>query len=596
MTSEDFKKIRASVPTNPGVYHYIDASGVILYVGKAKNLRNRLQSYFTNTKTQLAKTKIMVHKAVRIEYTLVNTEQDALLLENNLIKEHQPKYNIQLKDGKSYPFICIKKEPFPRVFLTRNMIKDGSEYFGPYVSTQTANVLIELITRLFPLRTCKLNLSKKNIEANKYKICLEYHIGNCLGPCEQLQEQAAYDAQIDQIRYILKGNLKPVVQHLTDQLLAHEELLEFEAANNINNQIKLLKAYQGKSVIVSQKLENVDVYAVTENKNSYFISYLKVAYGSIIQTKTTQFVKKLDEPVDEVLQFAISYNTLTSNPPPTELILPHPISFVPDNMKITIPEIGEKKQLLQLAMKNALFAKQEATVQAERLQGRMGKNKTLEILQKDLRLKEIPYHIECFDNSNLQGSNPTASTVVFKNGKPAKNDYRHYNIKTVEGPDDFASMEEIVYRRYKRLLEEDQALPQLVVIDGGKGQLSSAMKSIDKLGLRGQLAILGIAKRLEELYFPEDQVPLYLSKKSPSLKLIQHIRDESHRFAITFHRQKRSLRTHQSELENIKGIGPGSIDKLLQHFKSVKKLKEASEEEIAIVVGKAKAALLVKQL
>jgi len=576
-----------TLPNSPGVYQFYDVDDKILYVGKAKNLKKRVSSYF-NKNHEYGKTRILVKKICNIKHIVVATESDALLLENNLIKKYRPRYNVLLKDDKSYPWICIKNERFPRIFPTRKLIKDGSEYFGPYTSMYTVKTLLELIKNVYPLRTCKYDLSKEKIEAGKYKLCLEYHLGNCLGPCEGLQSSAAYDKQVDEIRNILKGSFKSSLQSFKDQmkLLANE--LHFEEAQQIKDKIDVLENYQSKTTIVNPKINNVDVFSIIADDVFAYVNFLQLSHGSIIRSHTMEIKKKLDEKDEDLLQLAIFEIRQRFKSESKEIYLPFK-AVVEPHLKVTIPKSGDKRKILDLSIRNAKYFRQERFNQIKIMDPERHTNRIMAQMQKDLRLPEEPRYIECFDNSNIQGSNPVAACVVFKNGKPAKKEYRHYNIKTVEGPDDFASMEEVVYRRYKRLLNEEQPLPQLIVIDGGKGQLSSALKSLDVLGLRGKIAIVGIAKRLEEIYFPEDSIPLYLDKKSESLKIIQQLRNEAHRFGITLHRNKRSKAAINSALEGIDGVGEKTARDLLKKFKSVKRIKEASVENLTIVVGVAKA-------
>ncbi|HAP00908.1 MAG TPA: excinuclease ABC subunit C [Bacteroidetes bacterium] len=574
------------LPSLPGVYKFKDKEGKLIYVGKAKNLKKRVSSYF-NRDLGTNKTTVMVRTASSLEFMIVNSEHDALLLENNLIKEFQPRYNVNLKDGKTYPFICIKKERFPRIFFTRKLIKDGSEYFGPYTSVNRASVLLDTIKQLFPLRTCNLFLAQKNIEQKKFKVCLEYHIGNCKGPCENLQSEEDYNSTIQQIRNLLKGHLKPVSDYLNAEMKKLSENYEFEKANLFKQKLEMLENYQHTSTVVNPSLSNIDVFAFVEDEKTAFVNYMKVVNGSIIQSKTIELHKKIEEEKTEMLQFAVNELRQQFSSASEEIIVPFFIPAPDEKIKITVPVRGDKKKLLELAEKNVAFYKLNLSLHSGNKQ--TPQERIMKQLQEDFRLKELPTHIECFDNSNFQGSFPVASMVVFKNAKPSKKDYRHFNIKTVEGPNDFASMEEIVYRRYKRLTEENQSLPQLVIIDGGKGQLGAAMNSIDKLGLRGKMAIAGIAKRLEEIYFPDDSLPLYINKKSEGLKVIQQIRNEAHRFAITFHREKRSKGTIKTGLEEINGVGKSTADKLLKHFRSVEKIKSASIEELISVIGKSRA-------
>ncbi len=577
----------STLPNSPGVYQFYDAEDKILYVGKAKNLRKRVSSYFTKNH-EYGKTRMLVKKIVSIRHIVVSTESDALLLENNLIKKYRPRYNVLLKDDKSYPWICIKKERFPRIFQTRKMIKDGSEYFGPYTSMGTVKTLLDLIRNIYPIRTCNYDLSREKIEAGKYKVCLEYHLGNCLGPCEGLQSSTSYDTQVNDIREILKGNFKSSLQSFKDQMKTLASDMRFEEAQQIKDKIEILENYQSKTTIVNPKINNVDVFSILTDDTFAYVNFLQLSHGSIIRSHTMEIKKKLDEKDGDLLQLAIIELRQRFNSESKEVYLPFKVTVGPD-IKVTVPKLGDKRKILDLSIRNAKYFRQERFNQIKIVDPERHTKRIMAQMKKDLRLSEEPRYIECFDNSNMQGSNPVAACVVFKNGKPSKKEYRHYNIKTVEGPDDFASMEEVVLRRYKRLLNEEQPLPQLIIIDGGKGQLSSALKSLDFLGLRGKIAIVGIAKRLEEIYFPEDSIPLYLDKKSESLKIIQQLRNEAHRFGITFHRNKRSKAAINSELENIDGIGEKTAGELLKKFKSVKRIKEASLENLSAVIGIAKA-------
>jgi len=576
-----------SLPDGPGVYQYYDKEDKILYVGKAKNLKKRVASYF-NKIHDTAKTNVLVKKIVTIKHIVVPTETDALLLENNLIKTLQPRYNVMLRDDKTYPWICIKKESFPRIFPTRRMVKDGSEYFGPYTSFKTVNTILELIKELYPLRTCNFDLSQKNIENNKFKVCLEYHIGNCKGPCEGHETVENYQKQVDAIREILKGNFKESQKEFKRLMNDFASKMQFEEAQKIKEKIDILENYQSRSTIINPKITNIDVFSIVSDESAAFINFLQISYGSIIRSHTMEIKKKLDETDAELLELAIIELRERFQLLSKEIIVPFKVDLG-ENIKITVPQLGDKKQILDLSIRNAKFYRIEQLKQLQIVDPERHSNRIMAQMQKDLRLSEEPRHIECFDNSNIQGTNPVSACVVFKEGKPSKKEYRHFNIKTVVGPDDFASMEEVVYRRYKRMLDENQPLPQLIIIDGGKGQLSSALKSIDDLGLRGKIAIIGIAKRLEELFFPGDSVPLYLDKKSETLKVIQQLRNEAHRFGITFHRDKRSKSALNSSIEAIPGIGEKTMLTLIQHFKSVKRLKLATEKEISDVVGVSKA-------
>jgi excinuclease ABC subunit C len=580
-----------TLPDGPGVYQYYDKEDKILYVGKAKNLKKRVASYF-NKIHDTAKTNVLVKKIVTIKHIVVPTESDALLLENNLIKTLQPRYNVMLRDDKTYPWICIKKEAFPRIFPTRRMVKDGSEYFGPYTCFKTVNTILDLIKELYPLRTCNYDLSQKNIENNKFKVCLEYHIGNCKGPCEAHETSENYQKQVDAIREILKGNFKESQRDFKRLMNDFASKMQFEEAQKIKEKIDVLENYQSRSTIINPKITNIDVFSIVSDESAAFVNFLQISHGSIIRSHTLEIKKKLDESDEELLELAIielrdRFHLLSK-----EIIVPFPVNLG-ENIKITIPQLGDKKQILDLSIRNAKFYRIDQLKQLQIVDPERHSNRIMAQMQKDLRLSEEPRHIECFDNSNIQGTNPVSACVVFKDGKPSKKDYRHFNIKTVIGPDDFASMEEVVFRRYKRMLEENQPLPQLIIIDGGKGQLSSALKSIDELGLRGKIAIIGIAKRLEELFYPGDSVPLYLDKKSETLKVIQHLRNEAHRFGITFHRDKRSKSALNSSIETIPGIGKKTMQTLIKHFKSVKRLKLASEKEISEVVGVSKAKKII---
>lgn len=571
----------------PGVYQYFDKNGKILYVGKAKDLKKRVSSYFTKTHDN-GKTRVLVKKIAEIKHIVVQTEADALLLENNLIKKHQPRYNVLLKDDKSYPWICIKNESFPRVFLTRNVIKDGSEYFGPYTSVKIARALLSLIKELYTIRTCNYHLSKTNIEEDKFKVCLEYHIKNCLGPCEGLQTEANYLIDIKEVRNIIKGNFKSAIKQFEKVMHEFAERAEFEEAQKIKEKLELLQNYQAKSTIVNPSINNVDVFSIVSDESFAYINFLKISHGAIIQSHTLEIKKKLDESDEELLALAIIEIRQLFKSQTKEIYTPFDLDFG-DLIKVTVPKVGDKKRIVEFSERNAKYFRQEQFKQIQIVDPDRHTTRIMQQMQKDLRLKKEPRHIECFDNSNIQGSHPVAACVVFKDGKPSKKDYRHFNIKTVEGPDDFASMEEVVHRRYKRLLDEGSDLPQLIIIDGGKGQLSAAVKSLEILGLKGKIAILGIAKRLEEIYFPNDSVPLYLDKKSETLKIIQRLRNEAHRFGITHHRNKRSKSAIQNELDGIEGIGEKTTLKLLQKFKSIKRIKEAKLEEIVELIGEDKA-------
>jgi excinuclease ABC subunit C len=587
MTQTNLQLQIQSLPDSPGVYQYYDKEDKILYVGKAKNLKKRVASYF-NKIHDTAKTNVLVKKIVTIKHIVVATEQDALLLENNLIKKLQPRYNVLLRDDKSYPWICIKKEPFSRIFPTRRMIKDGSEYFGPYTNFKTVNTILEMINSLYPLRTCTYDLSEKNINSGKYKVCLDYHIGNCKGGCEGYELAENYQIQVNAIREILKGNFKESLKEFKIKMHQLAQDMHFEEAQKIKEKIEVLQNYQSRSTVLNQKIANIDVFSIISDETMAYVNFLQIAHGAIIRSHTLELKKKLDEPDQELLELAIVELRERFQLLSKEIVVPFPVELG-DHIKVTVPQLGDKKQILELSERNAKYYRLDQLKQIQIIDPERHTNRIMAQMQKDLRLSVEPRHIECFDNSNIQGTNPVAACVVFKDGKPSKKDYRHFNIKTVEGPNDFASMEEVVYRRYKRLLDENQPLPQLIIIDGGKGQLSSALKSIDDLGLRGKIAIIGIAKRLEELFYPGDSVPLYLDKKSETLKVIQMLRNEAHRFGITFHRDKRSKAALNSSIEEIPGIGEKTMQTLIKHFKSVKRLKLATENEISSVIGLAKA-------
>ncbi len=593
---EQLKKTAKSLPDKPGVYRYLDKKGEVIYVGKAKSLKKRVLSYF-NKNTDNYKTKILVKHIREIKHIVVETETDALLLENNLIKKYVPRYNVLLKDDKSYPWICIKKEDFPRVYQTRRLIKDGSKYYGPYTSIYLVRTLLELFKKLFKLRTCKLNLSQENINKNKFKVCLEYHIKNCEAPCVAEQTSEDYNKQIEQIRNILKGNISSVVKYLKELMYKYSEVFDYEKAHEIKNKIDILSEYQSKSTVVSSVIEDVDVFSVLSDENYAYVNFLKVVSGAIIQVHTVELKKRLEETDQELLTIAITdilHSKMSGFSNAKEMILPFKIDYNLPNVKIIIPLKGDKKKLLELSQRNVKYFRLDKIKQRSLIDPERHSNRILETMKKDLHLKELPAHIECFDNSNIQGTNPVAACVVFRNAKPFKKDYRKFNIKTVVGPDDFASMEEVIYRRYKRLLDEKKELPQLIIIDGGKGQLSSALKSLDKLELRGKISIIGVAKKLEEIFFPGDKYPLYLDKNSETLKVIQNARNEAHRFGITFHRDKRSKNFINSQLKNIPGIGRQTITLLLTKYKSVKKVSEQSVEELSKITGKSKAEKIVK--
>ena len=594
MVSKNAEYLRSLVsvlPDQPGIYQYFDQSGKIIYVGKAKNLKKRVSSYFKKTQEN-RKTELLVRNIADIRHMVVETEQDALLLENNLIKKYQPRYNIRLKDDKTYPWIVIKNERFPRVFQTRNVIKDGSGYFGPYTSILTVRTLLEFFRKLYKLRNCKLNLAEEQIRQGKFKVCLEYHIGNCLGPCVGKLDHDQYMKSIDQIKEILKGNISGVIKYLKDLMRQYSLEMKFEDAALIKDKLDLLEKFQSRSTVVSNSISDVDVFSIDQDENFAYVNYLKIMSGAIMQTYTMEIKKVLDESPAELLEFAIVdiRQKIFSNA--KEILVPFKLDFNLEGVKLQIPKQGDKKKLLELSERNAKYFRLEKMKHIVVSKAEQNANRILETMKKDLQLKVQPTHIECFDNSNLQGTNPVSSCVVFRDARPFKKDYRHFNVKTVEGPDDFASMEEVVYRRYKRLLEEEKSLPQLIVIDGGKGQLGAALNSLEKLGLRGKVAIIGIAKRLEEIYFPGDSVPLYLDKNSETLKIIQQLRDEAHRFGITFHRNKRSNEFIKSELESISGIGEKTRTALLTRFKSVENLKNQAFGEVADEIGDSKARLI----
>lgn len=586
MSAFDYKEELMKVPHKPGVYQYYDKNDELIYIGKAKDLRNRVGSYFVNDAQLNSKTRVLVRKIARLTFTIVDTEIDAWLLENNLIKKYKPRYNVLLKDDKTYPWIVIKNEHFPRVFWTRQYIKDGSRYYGPYASVGMMHIILDMIRELFPLRTCNLNLAPENIAKGKYKVCLEYQIGNCKGPCESYQTEEDYDQNLSDIKDILNGKISVVTRRLKEQMGEAAADLNFEAAHKLKSKLDKLDNYQSKSTIVSSSITNVDVFSIASDESYAFVNYLKVAHGVVIQTQTLEMKKRLDETEEELLSLAIPEIRSRFNSTSREIIVPFDIPIETDStFKFTVPKMGEKKNLLELSLKNVAYFKKERMLHYERLNPDLRVERVLTQMQKDLRMNVLPRHIECFDNSNIQGAFPVSAIVVFKDAKPSKKDYRHFNVKTVEGPNDFATMEEAIFRRYRRVLDEGQDLPQLIVVDGGKGQLSAAIKSLKLLGIEKKLTIIGIAERLEELFYPGDQYPLYLDKKSETLKIIQHLRDEAHRFGITFHRNQRSKKTFVSELDNIPGIGKVSVQKLLTKFKSAKKAKEATDEQLREVIS-----------
>lgn len=594
MTAAEFQQIAPGIPLQPGIYKYYDSSNALIYVGKAKSIRKRVSSYFNKTVNSY-KTHELVRRIHHIEFTIVNSEQDAFLLENSLIKEFQPIFNINLKDDKTYPFIVIKNEPFPRVFLTRKKIPDGSEYLGPYTSVKKVRELIEFTRHTIPLRNCSLNLTEKNIREKKFKVCLEFHLGNCKGPCEGHQTEEGYRDNIDQLKNLLKGNLTPVLRHFREEMKKFAADLSFERAEITRKKIEFLENYQARSVVVSTRTGDMDVFSLVKDKDVAFVNFLMVRNGAIVQTQTTKVETHLDETPEEILSFSVAQLRDTFNSDAAEIVVPFEIEYPQDQLTVTIPKAGDKRKLLELSEKNAdYFIEEIKNKERLKLSRNTDKIKILEQLQGNLQLPALPLHIECFDNSNFQGSYPVSAMVCFKNGEPSKKDYRHFNVKTVEGINDFASMKEAVYRRYRRLRDEQQDLPQLVIIDGGKGQLGAALDAIRELGLIGQLTLVGLAKNEEEIFFAGDQESLKLPYNSESLKLVRRIRDEVHRFGITFHRQKRSKGTFKNELEDINGIGKSTADLLLKEFRSVKNIRDKTLDEIAGVVGKAKAMIIHK--
>lgn len=581
----DYKAALKNIPHKPGVYQYWNSENELIYIGKAKDLRNRVTSYFNKDQNINAKTKVLVTKIRNITFTIVDTEVDAWLLENSLIKKHQPRYNVLLKDDKTYPWIIIKNENFPRIFWTRKIIRDGSKYLGPYASVSMMHAILGVIRETYPLRTCSLPLTRQNIDAGKFKVCLEYQLGNCKGPCQNYQTEDDYLNSIEEIKDILNGKIGAVIRTLKADMDDAAANMNFELAHRLKHKYDLLENYQSKSTVVNSSITDVDVFSIASEEKYAFVNFLKVMNGTIIQTQTIELKKRLDESDEELLTIAITEFRNRYNSHAKEIIVPFDIELDDNNIKFTVPKLGEKKKLLDLSQKNVTFFKRDKMEQYERLNPEIRSERLLTQMMKDLRMNQLPRHIECFDNSNFQGKYPVSAIVVFRDGKPSKKDYRHFNVKTVEGPNDFATMEEAVHRRYKRMLDEGTALPQLIIIDGGKGQLSSAIKSLKLLGIDKQVTVIGIAKRLEELYYPGDQYPLFLDKKSETLKVIQQLRDEAHRFGITFHRKKRDKGTLATELELIEGIGKTSAEKLLKYFKSVKKIKLATAEELQEVVN-----------
>lgn len=590
-TLESIRLKLKTLPNKPGVYQYYNKEGTIIYVGKAKDLKKRVSSYF-NKNLDSGKTRMLVKQIRDIKYIVVDTELDALLLENNLIKKYQPKYNIQLKDDKTYPWICIKNEPFPRVFTTRRVVRDGSKYFGPYPSVKVVNTLLELIREVYPLRSCSLDLSEKKIKEGKHKVCLEYHLGNCKGPCEGKESPESYDEYIKAIEHIVKGNLGAVVRSLKALMNEYATNLQFEDAQHVKQKIETIERYQAKSTVVSPTIHEVDVITVVQDPKVAYVNYLVINNGSIIHGLTVEVTKKLDESEEDIIHFVLPQMRERFQSQSREVLVEKELGFGTEDFNFFMPQRGDKKALVELSKRNATFFRMEKLKHEKIVNPERHTDRILEQLRKDFRLQDAPVHIECFDNSNFHGTNAVSACVVFKNAKPSKKDYRHFNIKTVEGPDDFASMEEAVYRRYKRLKEEGESFPQLVVIDGGKGQLSSAMAAMDKLDLRGEIAVVGIAKKLEEIFFPGDSYPIYIDKRSESLRVIQHMRNEAHRFGITHHRNKRSKNALISELTQIKGIGERTYEDLIKAFKSVKGVREASFESLVSVVGQAKARII----
>lgn len=579
-----------NLPGNPGVYRFYDRDGKLIYVGKAKNLRKRVASYFTGTLT--GKTKVMMDRVAEIGHTVVESESEALLLENNLIKMHQPRYNVLMKDDKSFPWICVKEEHFPRVFMTRNVVRDGSVYYGPYTSVVMVRTLLDLIKQLYPLRTCSYKLDEENISSGKYSVCLEYHLGNCLGPCEGKQSEEDYDESIRQVKEILKGNIHTVSRYLKDLMKDYAEKLKYEEAQVIKDKLEILNKYSSRSTVVNPRIRDADVFGMDEEEGRIYVNYLKIIHGAVVQTHTIELRKRIEENTGELISLAITDLRERHSSSAPEIIVGLLPEIRLENVKYTVPRKGDKKKLLELSERNARVYR----LSRKKNTGRKAPDRGIQYLEKlkeDLHLPRLPQHIECFDNSNIQGANPVAACVVFRNARPSTKEYRHYNIKTVKGPDDYASMEEVVFRRYRRMLDEDSSLPELVIIDGGKGQLNAAVLSFENLGIRGRITIIGIAKRLEEIYFPGDPVPLYIDKNSMSLKIIQHLRNEAHRFGINFHRDKRSRDMIKSSLDEIKGIGPKTKDRILKNYGSVEKLKSAERVDLEKLIGKQKAALIL---
>lgn len=590
-TEHDLKVQISLLPDAPGVYQYFDKTGKIIYVGKAKNLKKRVSSYF-NKNQENNKTRILVSHIHQLKFIVVESELDALLLENNLIKTYQPKYNIALKDDKTYPWIVIKKEPFPRIFQTRQKRNDGSKYFGPYPNVKVMQSLLGLIKEMYPLRTCSLDLQQYKIEERKYKTCLEFHIGRCLGPCIGNQTKVSYDKMVDEIELLLKGKTYYLIQLLKSKMLDFSDKYQFEKAHEMKTLIEQIEKYRSKSSVVSSTISDVDVFTIEESENRFFFNFLMIQEGAIIHAYTSEVTKKLDEDVESIVSYVLPEIRQRFESNSKEVILQSPLSISLPNVNFTVPQIGEKKKLIELSLRNVNYYRLDKLKKEHLNLTERDPNRVLKQVQTDFKLNELPVHMECFDNSNFQGTNAVSACVVFKNGKPAKNDYRHFNVKTVEGPDDFATMREVVYRRYKRMLDENQPLPQLIIIDGGKGQLGAAMEAISELSLRGKVVVVGIAKRLEEIFYPGDQYPIYIDKRSESLKLIQFMRNEAHRFGITHHRNKRSKNSIQSELLNIKGIGEKTMQELFKEFKTIKAMKETTLEELEKKIGRSKATIL----
>lgn len=583
---ESVVPILKRLPSKPGVYQFFDEDQTILYVGKAKNLKNRVSSYFNKDRYENGKTRVLAGKVRNIRWIVVDHEADALLLENSLIKEHQPRYNIQLKDDKSFPSIVIKKERFPRIFPTRNLIKDGSEYFGPYHNVKTMNAVLDLIRKMYPIRTCKYNLSEDNIEKGKFKVCLEYHLGNCLGPCEGKMSEVDYDRNVQAIRSVLKGNLSTLISTFKSHMKEAADDLDFEQAHEIKNRLDLIEKFRAKSHVVHPSIHNVEVFTIVSDQRAGYVNYIKIRDGAVVHGRSTELRKSMDESDEELLAYAIVDIRDQYGSDCPEVYLPFALDLSIDGVKFHVPKRGDKVRLIELSERNARYYQRDKHKQLEQIDPEASQKRIMRQVQEDLRLKELPVHIECFDNSNIQGTHPASACVVFRNAKPAKSDYRKYNIKTVEGPNDFASMEEVVYRRYRRLSESGESLPQLVIIDGGKGQLSASMKALERLDLRGEMAVIGIAKKLEEIFFPGDSLPVFIDKRSESLKLIQQLRNEAHRFSLAHHRNKRSKSALQTELRDIPGVGPKTTEALLKHFKSVRAVKEATQVALQEVVGK----------